>query len=91
MVALGEQHRRAFVVARPPGIAVAPVREVRSQQRIAAIVRQFPLERFETDSLQDDIAIWVAKYFLLDPIASIKTRVRQLIDGDARFYRRIGE
>ena len=74
----------SLVVAHPARVAESPVREMRREQRVAAIVREFALQRLETDSLQDDVAIRIAENFFVDPVAAVKAGVGELEDRDAR-------
>src|SRR5678816_4089712 len=71
MVPLGEQHRRALVVAYPRRIAAASVGEMGSQEHVQAEISQRALQWHETDALEHHVAPWIGDNFLLDAIATI--------------------
>ena len=90
MVPLGEQHRRALVVAHPRRIAAASVGEVGSEQHVQAEISQRALERHETDALEHHVAPRIGQYFLLNAIATINGRVPNPIGKNAwRHLRRL--
>ena len=91
VVALGEQHRRALVVADPRRVAAAAVGQVRRQQHVQTEVSQRALERHETDALQHDVAPRIGQHLLLDSIAAVEGRVANPIRRNAgRHLRRLG-
>ena len=91
MVALGEQHRRALVIAHPRRVAAASVGEVGSEQHVQAEISQRALERHETDALEHHVAPGIGQYLLLDSIATINGRVPNPIRRNARRHlRRLG-
>jgi hypothetical protein len=72
-----------FVVTDPPGVAITAIGEMRSEQDIAAIVRDFSLQGLESDSLQNDIAVRIAEDLLLNLITPIETCVDKVEDRNA--------
>ena len=86
MVPLGEQHRRALVVADPRRIAAASVGEVRSEQHVQAEISQRALKRHETDALEHHVAPRIGQDLLLDSIATINGRVPNPVGRNAGLH-----
>lgn len=91
MVPAREQHGVTLVVAHPSGVSKSPVGNVGREQRVTAIVRHVAEQWFETDSLQNDVAVGIAENFLTDAIASVKAGVGEVVDGNSGFEGNIFE
>ena len=91
VVALGEEHRRHFVVADPRRIAAAAVGQVRGEDHVEAEIRERALERHEPHALQRDVAKRIGQHLFLDAIAAVNGRVANLVRRYAeRDLRRLG-
>ena len=85
VVAVGEKHRHAFVVAEPSGVARPVVRKVRGEQRIEPIVGEGSLQWDKTHFLQYDVAVGIGENFFFDPIAAALAGVHKFIHRNAGF------
>ena len=91
VVALGEEHRRPFVVADPRRIAAAAVGQVRGEDHVEAEIRERAPERHEPHALQHDVAPRIGQHLFLDAIAAVNGRVANLVRRHAeRDLRRLG-
>src|SRR5579864_5635925 len=81
----GKKHGETFVSADPAGVAVPAVRQVRRKQSVKVIVGELALQRFEANFLQNHVAVWVGKDFLVDAVESAVAGIGQFIDWDAGF------
>ena len=86
MVPLGEQHRRALVIAHPRRIAAASVGEVGSEQDVQTEISQRALERHKTDALEHHVAPGIGQDLLLNAITTIDSRVSNPISKNTRRY-----
>ena len=80
-VALGEEHRNAFVAAGPAHVAGAAIAQMRRQQNVEAVLPNGPLQGHEADMLQDDLALGIREHRLLDAVATARARVDEVIGG----------
>src|SRR5687767_4990217 len=86
MVPLGEQHRRALVVADPRRITATSVGEVRREKHVQAEISQRALKRHETDALQHHVAPRIGQDLLLDSITTINGRVANPVGKNAGLH-----
>jgi hypothetical protein len=78
-----------LVVTDPPSVAITAICEMRSEQDIAAIIRNFPPKCLEFDSLQNNIAVRITEDLLFDLITPVETRVDEVKDGNASLELRV--
>src|SRR5438445_5676813 len=69
----------AFVISYPASIAVAEVGQVRSEQAMNVIIRQCPLQRLESNLLQDHVPVRIGQDLLLDSITALVAGIDQLV------------
>ena len=84
-VALGEEQGQTFVIADPASIVVPGVGEVGREQGVKVIIGELSLQRFETDFLQQDVAVRIGENFLVDAVAGADFGVDQFESRDAGF------
>ena len=88
---MGKKHRRALILARPAGVAISEISQVRGQQRIQAVVAEISLERHETNFLQHHVSPGIGQHFLFDPVPALHTGIGQFIGWHSRLDRQVAE
>lgn len=84
-VVVGEEHRDAFVVSDPAGVAVAAVGEVGREQGVQAVVGGLTLQRLEPNFLQNNVTVGVGENFLMNAVAAVDFGIDKFEGGDAGF------
>src|SRR5947209_12310656 len=80
---LGKKRGKALVIANPSSVTVAAVGQMWREQREQAVVGEFSLQRFQSNSLQNNIAVGIAEHLFMNAVASRITCIDELKDRNS--------